>query len=90
MSTRACYRFIDPDTNDPEVVTVYKHSDGYPDGAVCWITKALEHAWPLPRFEADELAAAFVAANKPPPRHGAWITSPRRNARPIQRGSSTR
>ena len=43
MSTRACYRFIDPDTNDPAVVTVYKHSDGYPDGAVCWITKALEH-----------------------------------------------
>jgi hypothetical protein len=65
MSTRACYRFIDPDTSDPEVVTVYKHSDGYPDGAVCWITKALEHAWPLPRFEADEFATAFVAANKP-------------------------
>ena len=36
-----------------------------PDGAVCWITKALEHAWPLPRFEADEFAAAFVAATKP-------------------------
>jgi hypothetical protein len=65
MSTRACYRFIDPDPTDPEVVTVYKHSDGYPEGAVCWITKALEHAWPLPRFEADEFAAAFVAANKP-------------------------
>src|SRR5260370_41504845 len=42
MSTRACYRFIDPDSTDPEVVTVYKHSDGYPEGAVCWITKALE------------------------------------------------
>ena len=35
-------------------MTVYKHSDGYPEGAVCWITKALEHAWPLPRFEADD------------------------------------
>jgi hypothetical protein len=65
MSTRACYRFIDPDPTNPEVVTLYKHSDGYPDGAVCWITKALEHARPLPRFEADEFAAAFVAANKP-------------------------
>ena len=65
MSSRACYRFIDPDPTDPEVVTVYKHSDGYPDGAVCWITKALEHAWRLLRFEADEFAAAFVAANKP-------------------------
>ena len=49
----------------PEVVTVYEHSDGYPDGAVCWITKALEYAWPLPRFEVDEFAAAFVAANDP-------------------------
>jgi hypothetical protein len=63
MSTRACYRFIDPDTS--EVATVYKHHDGYPEGAVCWITKALDYAWRLPRFEADEFAAAFVAANKP-------------------------
>jgi hypothetical protein len=63
MSTRACYRFID--TESAEVVTVYKHSDGYLEGAVCWITKALEHAWPLPRFEVDEFAAAFVAANRP-------------------------
>ena len=59
-STRACYRFIDPDVTEPEVVTVYRHSDGYPDEAVCWITKALEHAWPLPCFEADEFAAAFA------------------------------
>jgi hypothetical protein len=62
MSTRACYRFIDPET--AEVVTVYKHSDGYPEGAVCWITRALDFAWTLPRFEADEFAAAFIAANK--------------------------
>jgi len=47
----------------PEVVTVHKHSDGCPDGAVCWITKALEHAWPLPRFEADEFAAALRATD---------------------------
>jgi hypothetical protein len=26
MSTRACYRFIDPDLSDPDVVTVYKRS----------------------------------------------------------------
>lgn len=62
MSTRACYRFIDPQA--AAVVTVYKHSDGYPEGAVCWITKALNFAWTLPRFEADEFAAAFIAANK--------------------------
>jgi hypothetical protein len=62
MSTRACYRFVDPASS--EVVTIYKHHDGYPEGAVCWITKALDYAWRLARFEADEFAAAFVAANK--------------------------
>jgi len=70
MSTRACYRFIDPET--AEVVTVYKHSDGYPEGAVCWITKAVDFAWPLPRFEADEFAAAFIAANKSSARTKRW------------------
>jgi hypothetical protein len=64
MGTRACYRFIDRPGEGAEVITIYKHSDGYPEGAVCWITKALDFAWPLPRFEADEFAAAFVAANK--------------------------
>jgi hypothetical protein len=29
-----------------------------------FIANALKLAWPLPRFEADEYAAAFVAANK--------------------------
>jgi hypothetical protein len=60
MSTRACYTFID----ETEEVHVYKHSDGYPTGAAEFIIAALEFAWPLPRFEADEFAAAFVAANK--------------------------
>jgi hypothetical protein len=60
MSTRACYRFID----ENGTWTVYKHHDGYPEGAVDFITAALDYAWPLPRFEADEFAAAFVAANK--------------------------
>jgi hypothetical protein len=65
MSTRACYRFIDPDPTNPEVVTLYKHSDGYPDGAVCWITKALEHARPLPRFEADEFSQRCIPLSVP-------------------------
>lgn len=68
MSTRACYRFIEPTDgcfpSAAPVVTVYKHSDGYPSGAAQWIEAALEYAWPLPRFEADDFAAAFVAANK--------------------------
>ncbi len=66
MSTRACYRFFPLNgPNDwPGVVTVYKHSDGYPSGAAKAIAAALPCAWPLPRFEPDEFAAAFVRANK--------------------------
>jgi hypothetical protein len=66
MSTRACYRFFPLNgPNDwPGVVTVYKHRDGYPSGAAQAIEAALPHAWPLPRFEPDEFAAAFVRGNK--------------------------
>ena len=66
MSTRACYRFFPLNgPNDwPGVVTVYKHRDGYPSGAAQAIEAALSHAWPLPRFEPDEFAAAFVRGNK--------------------------
>jgi hypothetical protein len=66
MSTRACYRFFPSNgPNDwPGVVTVYKHSDGYPSGAAEAIEAALPYAWPLPRFEPDEFAAAFVRGNK--------------------------
>ena len=71
MSTRAIYTFSDEDTAP---IHVYKHHDGYPyasynsgrgeAGGLLWIKKAKELAWELPRFEADEFAAAFVAANK--------------------------
>jgi len=65
MSTRAMYTFIEPNhTDSKRGYHVYKHHDGYPSGAVQWIKAALDHAWPLPRFEADDFAAAFVAANK--------------------------
>ena len=60
MSTRATYEFVDKYNS----FTVYKHHDGYPEGGVEWIHAASELAWPLPRFEASEFAAAFVAANK--------------------------
>jgi hypothetical protein len=61
MGTRAVYTFIhDAD----ERYSVYKHWDGYPSWGCQFIAKALPLAWPLPRFEADEFAAAFVAANK--------------------------
>jgi hypothetical protein len=66
MSTRACYRFFPENgPNDfPGVVTVYKHMDGYPSGAALTLEAALDFAWTLPRFEADEFAASFVAAAK--------------------------
>jgi hypothetical protein len=60
MSTRAVYTFIDKDST----FHVYKHHDGYPYGALRFIEKAKDYAFPLPRFEADEFAAAFIAANK--------------------------
>lgn len=62
MATRALYVFND----DHVKITVYKHWDGYPEarGAYGFIRAALAYAWDLPRFEADDYAAAFVAANK--------------------------
>jgi hypothetical protein len=63
MSTRACYTF----KNSKVAYHVYKHSDGYPSGAVRWIEAAIPSAWHLPRFEPDDFGAAFVAANKDQP-----------------------
>jgi hypothetical protein len=60
MSTRATYEFKD----QHESFTIYKHCDGYPEGAYQWIANALPAAWSLPRFEACEFAAAFIAGNK--------------------------
>ncbi len=62
MSTRALYTFRSQDGD--EEYHVYKHHDGYPMGAAAALTRALAFAWSLPRYEADEFAAAFVAANK--------------------------
>jgi hypothetical protein len=60
MATRALFSFL----GGIAPVNVYKHYDGYPEGAASALVKALEVAWALPRYEADEFAAAFVAANK--------------------------
>lgn len=61
MSTRAMYTIVG---DDDERFNVYIHCDGYPSGALDHIKAALPLAWGLPRFEADEFAAAFVAGNK--------------------------
>jgi len=66
MSTRGLYTFID---NDGQY-HVYVHSDNYPDGehgGVNKINRTLAKAWPLPRFEADEFATAFIATVKDGP-----------------------
>lgn len=68
MSTRACYTFKDSSGS----YHVYKHCDGYPKGAANSIMAALPFAWSLPRYEADEFAAAFVCANKIP----YWLDRP--------------
>jgi len=61
MSTRAMFCFKDTE----KTIFIYNHHDGYPSGAAQAISDAILFAWELPRFEADEFAAAFVAANKP-------------------------
>jgi hypothetical protein len=61
MSTRALYTF----KGDEGSFNVYKHHDGYPSGAAQTLKTAIDwFAWQLPRFEADEFAAAFCAAGK--------------------------
>jgi hypothetical protein len=63
MSTRGFFTFVGgPD----EEYHVYKHSDCYPSGGIRAIHGACAFAWTLPRFEADEFAAAFVAWTKIP------------------------
>lgn len=63
MSTRCVVTFKDERGQH----SVYKHHDGYPDtehGILALIEKTKANAWPLPRFEADEFAAAFVQTAK--------------------------
>jgi hypothetical protein len=45
-------------------IQIYRHWDGYPKAVIADISQALHYAWPLPRFEAGEFAAAIVRAWK--------------------------
>ena len=60
MGTRAVYTF----KSHGESFHVYKHWDNTPENAAEFIAASIWKAWDLPRFEADEFAAAFIAANK--------------------------
>ena len=62
MGTRAVYTFKD----EHKEHHVYKHWDGYPQGAIHFVKNALKLAWPLPRFEACEFGGSFIASNKKP------------------------
>jgi hypothetical protein len=71
MGTRAVYTFKDKH----ESFNVYKHYDGYPTEALESIKAAKEFAWDLPRFEASDFAAAFIAANKHPGGGNVYMTN---------------
>ncbi len=58
-------KFVDKDGT----YKVYQHMDGYPEGphgilGLLQKVIASGRAWELPRFEADEFAAAFVCVAK--------------------------
>jgi len=60
MGTRAVFTFQD----ERESYSVYKHWDGYEEGACVFIVNAIPYSWGMHRYEACDFAAAFVAANK--------------------------
>lgn len=63
MSTQSTYTFK-ASSDQEQDHHVFVHWDGYPSNALKMIKKALLSAWLLPRYESDEFAASFVAANK--------------------------
>lgn len=72
MSTRATVSVFDAEDR----FDVYQHYDGYPDGEnglVARIDASRTLAWPLPRFEAMDFAAALVAVLKERP-GGTYLT----------------
>ena len=60
MGTRAVITFKE----GCESHAVYQHWDGDPTTVAENINRAKAFAWELPRFEADDFAAAYVAATK--------------------------
>ena len=70
MSTRSTLTVRDRKDGN-EAYSIYRHSDGYPDtvaGVFATLPQALAYAWPLPRYEPSDFAAAIVAAWKQPAR----------------------
>ena len=63
MATRSTISVHGTDT----AIHIYRHWDGYPSAVIPDLYSALSFAWPLPRFEADEFAAAIVCSMKTKP-----------------------
>jgi len=62
MGTRGVYTFKEKGAT----FHVYSHWDNYPTGGAQKLhaTVNSDKVWKLPRYEADEFAAAFIAVNK--------------------------
>jgi hypothetical protein len=60
MGTRAVFTFVDA----YDKFSVYKHWDGYEEGACIFLVNAIPFSWGMNRYEACDFAAAFIAANK--------------------------
>ena len=60
MGTRASITFEDAHNS----FTIYQHWDGDPETIARNVERSKMFAWNLPRFEASDFAAAYVAANK--------------------------
>jgi len=63
MSTRATLTVTDREDS----FDIYRHHDGYPHsphGVIHDIDEARKLAWPWPRFQADDYAAALIATMK--------------------------
>jgi hypothetical protein len=76
MSTRSVITVFDADSNDNSY-SIYRHCDGYPDsasGVLETLAKALPFAWALPRFEAEDFAAAIIRAWKQPGGGNIYLT----------------
>jgi hypothetical protein len=62
MGTRCVFQLQDEISAEP--ITISQHWDGYPEGAFKAIAAAIPISWGVDRFEADQFAAALLAANK--------------------------
>jgi hypothetical protein len=60
MSTPAVITIKDGDDS----FAIYQHCDGSPAVIVMKLFTAKKYAWPLPRFEAGDFAAAYIRAAK--------------------------